>query len=105
MADLFGAPAELGHLHVFRNRVVDWVVAWSVSDAARVYRQYLLAQYSGASDWSESDFDFTQEPDKKILAITDESRPTRRGTHRRVRRSCRRWAAENGRGFLASTEF
>lgn len=109
IVDLFGAPEEEPRLHVFRNTVVEWVVAWSIEDARQVMREYLHQQYpprfdERGFDWSEACWSFKQEPDSKILKIRfDET--TKRGKLRSRRMSCRRWAEQHGRGFLCSTEY
>lgn len=98
-------------MHVFKNQVVEWVVAYDLNDAVRVMREYLSQQFPlrcdevEGQDWSWACFNFVQESDRKILTVVDERLATKSGRPRRLRRSCARWARENGRGFLCSTEW
>lgn len=82
-------------LHVYRNDVTEWFVAESLGDAVEVAREYLGEVCE--MDPAEMDLDFSQEPDNKPLTMDDD------GT--RVVKSAAEWAAENGKGFLMTTEY
>ncbi len=84
-------------LHVYRNKIVEWVVAASPEDAAKV----LLHHHDGSADPEELDLKFAQEPDDKLLRIVEYDGPG--GDNQTL--SCKEWASINGRGFLCSTEF
>lgn len=92
-------------LHVYRNGVVEWVVAFSEIDAALVHGAELFRTgYDSAFIRDEADLSFAQEPDDKMLHIREYSTwPD--GDHGAERRECREWAAAHGRGFLCTTEW
>jgi len=85
---------DVERLHVYRNHVTDWFVARSPEDAVKMAREYYAECLTEAQkDW----LDFEQEPDDKAITChTDDGEVTR---------TCAEWAAENGPGFLFSTEF
>jgi hypothetical protein len=84
-------------LHVYANKIVDWVVAASPEDAIAVAREH--AKSIGCAD-EEADLDgYVQEPDDKVLKIDWHYNGVK------VAKTCVEWAAFNGRGFLCSTEY
>ena len=85
-------------LHVFKNKVIDWVIAESIEDAREVVReQYGHDEFE---PWSPA-FEFTQLPDDEVLTVRSDDDDD---GDEPESMTCREWA-ETGRGFLASTEF
>ena len=80
-------------LHVYRNEVIDWVIASSPEDAARVWEEHT----SGAP-YPEEYGTWRQLPDSDVLPMNDEVEGHREMT-------CAKWASLNGRSFLGSTEY
>lgn len=78
-------------LHVYKNGVIEWVVAASAEDAVAFYRGY----YKLIDD-EEADLEFEQEPDGKVLEIQGDEPES--GT-------CAELAAKHGRGLLCTTEW
>ncbi len=86
--------------HVFFNEVTDWFIAESGEEAQALCRQYHIDNKTGC-DEDEMGLDFWQEDDDKIIGIVpdeDQSLPA-------VKKTCRAWAMDNGKGFLCSTEY
>ncbi len=87
-------------LHVFANEVTDWYAAESAEEAAQLCRQHHIDNKTGC-DEDEMGLDFYQEDDDKIIGIVpdeDQSLPA-------VKKTCKAWAMDNGKGFLCSTEY
>lgn len=81
-------------LSVFKNEVVEHVVAESEADASQVWRETV------GEDYDEEDCGaWEREPDDTVLSITDDSGENEES------KTCAQWAASNGRGFLCSTEY
>lgn len=89
----------MADLHVYKNKVTDWVVAESVEHAQQLLTEYLQSMGSDGPD--EFGLAFEQEPDDKVMTITceDENEQMQKQT-----KTCAEWAASEGPGFLASTE-
>ena len=85
-------------MHVFKNEITEWVIAESPEDAVAVFLEHVGGTREDHEDY---DFDFVQCPDGEPLTIRTDDGPA--GTERRTQ-TCAEWAAEEGRGFLASTE-
>lgn len=81
-------------LKVYRNDVIEWVIARSPEDAAE-----LVKEYAGEPDSDDEPATWRALPDDKVLAIGDEDSGTV------ATKTCAEWVASNGRGFLASTEY
>lgn len=86
------SPNMSKELHVYRNKVIDWVIAESPSDADAV-----LIEHGGGPPDEPSEWE--QLPDDRVIWIRDEDLVGRQ------EKTCAEWAAERGRCFLASTEF
>ncbi len=84
-------------LHVYANSVVEWYVTESLEAAIDVARAHLRDVVGVSED--EMDLDLEQEPDDKMLRITED------GLYEHREQTCAVWAVENGPGFLCSTEF
>lgn len=87
-------------LHVYRNNVIEWVVAESHEQAV----QQIMSYYENdlgekPEDWDPKNYIFVQEPDDKLLVMYDES------DDMRAEKTCAEWAAECGLGLLGSTEW
>lgn len=78
-------------LHVWTDDA-EWVVASSLDDVRAVLREH-----RGDDDILIEDF--TKLPDDKVITISDED-----GSGK-TSKTAAEWAAENGRGFLCSTEY
>lgn len=87
-------------LHVYRNRVIEWVVAESPEQALHLLAVYLVEECG--YDPSEVDAQLTQEPDDKMLSMLCDGPDTH--IEERVTKTCAEWAAEHGPGFLGTTE-
>lgn len=87
----------MGELHVFKNDVIDWVIAASAEDATRVWEEHNGASWADVTGDDEAP-EWVQEPDDKVLWVRDDEGG-------RNEKSCEAWAAELGRSFLASTEY
>lgn len=100
-----GLPLRpLGQLHVYRNDVVEWVVALSAADAAVVMAANLLQNgYDETFLRDEADLNFALEPENKVITIHEYWTGT--GANGPERLSCREWADTHGRGFLCTTEY
>lgn len=83
-------------VHVFRNNVTEWVVAYDIKDAGRVLTEFWKKADPGV-DPSELDFEFQQVDDSESLVMNDYG-----GS---VTKTAREWANEKGCGFLMSTEY
>lgn len=81
----------MARLHVFRNDVIDWVIAESPEDADKICFEHTGNDEDDPHEWVAL-------PDDQILAINDED-----GGH--VEKTCAALIAEHGRCFLASTEY
>ena len=77
-------------LSVYRNDVIDWVVAESPEDATRVWREHRGDTSGDSPSWERL-------PDASVLRLNDGG-----GV---VEKTCAEWASEVGRGFLGSTEY
>lgn len=97
------ATSEPGPLHVYANDITEWFVADSAEEAA------IIAEEHGRKCGmrvEEMGLVFEQVPDDRVLTIEHEV--TRGGVHEgAVKKSmtCAEWAALNGKGFLATTEY
>lgn len=80
-------------LHVFRNDVIDWVIAFDTADANAV-----LVEHACDSADDPIDIEWRQLPDDSELSIRDDFGEL-------VTKTCAEWVASKGRCFLASTEF
>ena len=78
-------------MRVYRNEVVDWVVAESPEDASKAWEETCGDTYS-----VEDNGEWEAEPDDKLLKVEDDGGTTEQ--------TCAEWVAA-GRGFLCSTEF
>lgn len=81
-------------LRVYRNDVIEWVIAESPEEAAE-----LAKEYAGEPDPDWETGPWRALPDDDTLAIEDEDLALV------VTKTCAEWVASNGRGFLASTEY
>lgn len=79
------------NLYVWTDKV-EWVVASSLDDVREVLRQY-----RGDDDIIIENF--VKLPDDKAIVIGDENGALK------TSKTAAEWAAENGRGFLCSTEY
>lgn len=80
-------------LNVYKNET-DWVVAESKEDASKVWCETSGAEFfdeNWQGEWEMMD------PASTISIIDDEGK--------KVTKTCQEWIAENGRGFLCSTEW
>ena len=77
-------------MRVYRNDVVDWVIAESEEDAAKVWEESCGDDYSvdDLGKWEVAE-------DDEVITLLEDEGP--------VAKTCKEWAAE-GRGFLGSTE-
>lgn len=86
---------QLG-LRVYRNDVIDWVIASSPADCNEAYAEHtgepVSAIYDGEYDWRALPLDRT------LNMHMDDGRGS-------VEQTCAEWIAEQGRGFLGSTEY
>lgn len=89
-------PAQL---HVYEDAdISNWVVAASVDDAVTV-----MLELWGGTVADYEPFDFTALADDAPLSIWDgEDGP---GSGTKVTKTCAEWIAEQGRGWLAGTDF
>lgn len=87
----------MGELHVFANKVTDWVVATSPEDASAVWVEH--CGLDGETYPEREHGAWSQLPDDKALVIRDEDHD------QKITKTAAEWAAHNGRGFLASTEY
>lgn len=81
----------MSELHVYRNDVIDWVIAKDPTDADAVYREHAGAPPDDPFDWIKL-------PDDRQLWVRDDDGG-------REVKTCAEWATDLGRCFLASTEF
>ena len=81
-------------LHVFRNDVIDWVIATDPADATRVWEEH-----SGDTYDADIYAEWLRLPDEDTLEIDDGEGGAR------VEKTCAELVAKHGRGFLASTEY
>lgn len=89
-------------LHMFKNEVTEWFIAYDVKDAQRIAREY-YAEIGLSEEEMEDSLDFEQEPDDKILTLTlEDAGPDEED---RVTMTAAEWCAHQGRGFWATTEF
>lgn len=88
----------MSKLHVFEidGGGIDWVVAESEDEAIR-----LLAREVGCPAHEYENAKCKQLPDDKVFTIMKDPYNDCTG----VTKTCAEWATENGKGFLASTEF
>lgn len=83
-------------LHVYRGET-DSIVGESLEDAQRAYAEFIGSPVDSDEVLEQG---FEELPDDRALTlIIDDEGDTR------VTKSCAEWARENGRGFLASTEW
>jgi hypothetical protein len=80
-------------MNVYTNGC-DWVIASSAEEALDLWCQ---ATGEKRSDWSAGDFEML--PDDRLLAIFFDD------GENQVIKTCGEWAAEHGRGVIASTEY
>jgi hypothetical protein len=92
----------MSDLHVFSNTEIDvWVIAESPDEALMLYAEFLgyhqLAEYQ--NDTNDSVCDWKQLKDDALLRVVceDEKEATAM--------TCSAWAREQGKGFLAGTDF
>lgn len=79
------------NLYVWTDKT-EWVVASTIEDVREVLREHRR----------EDDIvlgDFAKLPDDKLITIVDEDGVLK------TSKTAAEWAAENGRGFLCSTEY
>lgn len=81
-------------LKVYRNDIIEWVIARSPEDASD-----LVKEHAGEPDPDWDTGPWRALPDDDVLTIEDEDLATV------VTKTCAEWVASNGRGFLASTEY
>jgi hypothetical protein len=86
-------------LSVYANSVIEWFVAESADEAAGMLRKMNAEQWK--MDEEELDTAFVQEPDDKKLSLEGDYEPSVRV----MQLTCEEWAAKNGKGFLATTEY
>ena len=88
-------------LHVWHNGY-DWVVATTAEDARAVEHEVSLGGVCSHDDACDCEGDgWEQWPDDKTVTIHDldgDEGPTQTKT-------CAEWVAQQGRGFLCSTEY
>lgn len=84
-------------LHVYKNGVTEWFVAESKSEAAVIAEKYLTEVCGVARD--EMDLDFVQVADTRPMTIDEEDNSGAKTM------TAAEWAAHNGKGFLATTEY
>jgi hypothetical protein len=82
-------------LHVYTN-CTEWIVAESLKEARELYREYAIIGSGACED--ELDLDFAQEPDDKLISISNDDSTATRLT-------CDAWCQVNGKGFLATSEY
>ena len=82
-------------LGVYRNNVIDWVIAESPEDAARAWEEHMGVSWDDATD--DGPPEWVRLPDDQVLRINEE------GTV--VEKTCAEWVRDQGRGFLGSTEY
>lgn len=82
----------LSTLHVWRNDVIDWVIASGPADADAVW-----LEHTGGYP-PDDPHEWKMVPDDRLLPINDDDRG-------HVEKTCAAWIIEHGRGFLASTEY
>ena len=80
-------------LHVYANDVIDWIVASSPEEARTLAIEELG---SGHYDIESEEYELCS--DDEPLTIRDEDK------NERVTKTCAEWCADNGKGFLCSTE-
>ena len=90
--------------HVYKNKVVDWFVAESETQATELWRDYLLNVIGEDPDEYIGDKIsnvFKQVPDDEPLTIMDDTfvPPSP------ITKTATQWAEETPIGFLASTEW
>lgn len=84
-------------LYVFRNDVIDWVIALDSADATKVWEEH-----SGDDYDSDAHAEWLRLPDEDVLAINygDDD-----DDDEHVEKTCAELVAIHGRCFLASTEY
>jgi hypothetical protein len=88
-------------LSVYANSVTEWYVAESPEQARAMLLEANSISHGPNIPEAELDLEFTQEPDDKVLKLEiDES-----GDLQVKELTCAEWAAKNGKGFLATTEY
>lgn len=87
----------MSDLHVFKNDVIDWVIAANLEDATRVWEEHNGSSWADVTGDDEPP-EWIQEPDDKVLWVRDDEGG-------RNEKTCAALAAELGRRFLASTEY
>lgn len=96
------SDSRRGALHVFTDRT-DFYVASSVDDVLALWVE-LTGDDPGYFEREE----WNQEPDDRQMTIwCEDDQPTEPHSDgaELVTKTCSEWAASNGRGFLASTEY
>lgn len=88
-------------LHVYVVNDCDWVCATDEWDALQAWREHLRNTVGDDPD-TYGQVNVEPEPDEKTLRLLfDEDDPSLSSGAK----TCAEWANENGRGFLASTEY
>lgn len=82
-------------LGVYRNDVIDWVIAESPEDATRVWEECMGDTWENCT--GDDPPEWVRLPDDHALRIDND------GTI--VEKTCAEWVREQGRGFLGSTEY
>jgi len=86
-------------LHLYRNDVTEWFSAATLEEAVSHARTY-LSEICGIADERDMDLDLRQEPDDKLLTLTDECDANDKTT-----KTAAEWARETGPGFFMTTEY
>ena len=87
----------MSDLRVFRNDVIDWVIAESPADATRAWEEH------NGDTWENCTGD-DERPSWRELA-NDEVLNVRDDDGDSVEKTCAEWVRDHGRGFLCSTEY
>ena len=89
------------NLHVYKNRVIEWFVAESMEECLILAKKFYIENYG--SDENELEyFNFTEEPDDKIMSIKFDPYDRDSDTEKMT---CGEFATKYGKGFLCSTEY
>lgn len=85
----------MAQLHVYKNDVIDCIVAESAEDARAIG-----LSYAGNSE-EYRDLEYSQLPDDQLKTIDWDDG----GEAGKITMTCAEWCAKNGKGFLCSTEY